>query len=118
MRVTSWILGHYTENCEIPAVADGYMITSGIRRIAHEYGSVTAFKAYCETPELMSPKYSTMRSELHACGVSVIDCPHNGRKDTADKKTMGKSPRMSARRVGEQWRTLGPCSLVSSIVLR
>lgn len=77
------------ENSEIPASTDGYAVTNGIRRIAHEYGGVKVFKAYCDTPEMLTPRSATMRADLHACGVSVIDCPHNGRKDTADKKMMG-----------------------------
>ncbi|KAI0665045.1 NYN domain-containing protein [Cubamyces menziesii] len=28
---------------------------------------------------------ASIRSELQSCGVSVIDCPHSGRKDVADK---------------------------------
>ena len=66
-------------------------MANGIRRIAHEYGSVKSFKAYSAMPETSSLRTSTLRSDLQACGVSIIDCPHNGRKDTADKMMMGES---------------------------
>ena len=42
-------------------------------------------------PETSSLRTATLRSDLQACGVSIIDCPHNGRKDTADKMMMGES---------------------------
>ncbi|PSR88887.1 hypothetical protein PHLCEN_2v5036 [Hermanssonia centrifuga] len=73
------------ENCELPATADGFTVASGIRRIAHEYGTVKVFKAYFEMSELTSSRSISLRSELQSCGVSLIDCPHNGRKDVADK---------------------------------
>ncbi|KAI0340642.1 hypothetical protein BDW22DRAFT_1334069, partial [Trametopsis cervina] len=76
------------ENCEVPNNVDGFSITSGIQRIAHQYGSVKVFKAYWASPEIMTPKPAAVRWELQACGVSVIDCQHNGRKDTADKMMM------------------------------
>ena len=60
-----------------------------IRTIAHKYGSVNVFKAYIELPEQGNGKSVSLRSELQCCGVSLIDCPHNGRKDVADKMMMG-----------------------------
>ncbi|KIP06014.1 hypothetical protein PHLGIDRAFT_24802 [Phlebiopsis gigantea 11061_1 CR5-6] len=76
------------ENCEIPGVADSYLVTNGIRRIAHEYGNVKVFKAYSESYEVVSPRTTVLRSDLQACGVTMVDCPHNGRKDVADKMIM------------------------------
>lgn len=64
-------------------------MTGGIRRIAHEYGAVTVFRAYFEMTDLVSPRSVSIRSDLQACGVSLIDCPHNGRKDVADKMMLG-----------------------------
>lgn len=66
----------------------GYDIVNNIREIAHSYGSVTQFKAYLELSE-QSSKSTTLRSELQSCGVSLTDCPHNGRKDVADKMMIG-----------------------------
>ncbi|KAH9946317.1 NYN domain-containing protein [Epithele typhae] len=62
-----------------------YMIVNKIRAIAHRYGSVKSFRAYLEYPEHTTPRSLALRSELQSCGVSLIDCPHNGRKDVADK---------------------------------
>ncbi|KAI0085469.1 NYN domain-containing protein [Irpex rosettiformis] len=76
------------ENCEIPAATDGFIVANGIRRIAHNYGSVKAFRAYSAMPEVSSLRTAAIRSDLQACGVSIIDSPHNGRKDTADKMMM------------------------------
>jgi hypothetical protein len=30
------------------------------------------------------------RSELQSSGVSITDCPHNGKKDVVDKMILGK----------------------------
>ena len=62
-----------------------------IRQVAHKYGVVKVFKAYAAVSEVISPRLSTLRSELTACGVSFVDCPHNGRKDVADKMMIGMS---------------------------
>ena len=63
----------------------------GIRRLAHQYGSVKLFKAYHEYPTPASQKSLSVRSELTSCGVALMDCPHNGRKDVADKMIMSES---------------------------
>ncbi|TFK90967.1 DUF537-domain-containing protein [Polyporus arcularius HHB13444] len=76
------------ENCALPALEPPYTIVNRIRRLAHQYGSVKSFKAYLEYPEQASLKSVNLRSELQSCGVSLIDCPHNGRKDVADKMMM------------------------------
>ncbi|EPT05869.1 hypothetical protein FOMPIDRAFT_1021065 [Fomitopsis schrenkii] len=73
------------ENCAVPTNVSGSIIANNVRRIAHRYGSVKTFKAYMELPEQSSPKSYALRSELQLCGVSLIDCPHNGGKDVADK---------------------------------
>jgi hypothetical protein len=53
--------------------------------MALKYGQVTTFRAYLELPEISTTKWNNVRSELQNSGVSLIDCPHNGRKDVADK---------------------------------
>ena len=77
------------ENCELPSTADSYSVASTIRQVAHQFGVVKVFKAYAAVSEVVSPRLSTLRSELTACGVSFVDCPHNGRKDVADKMMLG-----------------------------
>ena len=79
----------HVENCELPATVDGFTVASGISNIAHQYGSVKVFKAYFEMSELNSQRSISVRSDLQSCGVSLIDCPHNGRKDVADKMMLG-----------------------------
>ncbi|GBE82453.1 hypothetical protein SCP_0408370 [Sparassis crispa] len=76
------------ENCSPPSTAPGYDIMNNIREIAHRFGSVKQFKAYLELSEQSSPKSMNLRSELQSCGVSLTDCPHNGRKEVADKMMM------------------------------
>ncbi|KAI0701793.1 limkain-b1-type NYN domain-containing protein, partial [Earliella scabrosa] len=76
------------ENCAPPAREPSYPLVHGIRRLAHQYGSVKLFKAYHEYPTPASQKSLSVRSELTSCGVALMDCPHNGRKDVADKMIM------------------------------
>ncbi|KAI0687190.1 NYN domain-containing protein [Cytidiella melzeri] len=72
------------ENCPLPNTA-GVCEVDKIRRIAQEYGPIKVFKAYLELYEQCSAKTLSLRSELQSCGVTLTDCPHNGRKDVADK---------------------------------
>ncbi|KAG1891522.1 NYN domain-containing protein [Suillus subluteus] len=72
------------ENCP-PLNSQGHAIVNGIRRIAHVFGCVTSFKAYFDVSMQSSPKSVGFRSDLQSSGVSIIDCPHNGRKDVVDK---------------------------------
>lgn len=66
---------------------------SNIRRVAHTFGTVKLFKAYFDFSEQStSAKSLTLRSELQCSGLSLADCPHNGRKDVADKMIIGMSP--------------------------
>ncbi|KAI1786187.1 limkain-b1-type NYN domain-containing protein, partial [Ganoderma leucocontextum] len=65
-----------------------YTIVNKIRGLAHQYGSVKTFKAYLECAKQLSVKYMALRSELQSCGVSLINCPRNGRKDVADKMVL------------------------------
>lgn len=62
----------------------GYVVVENIRRAVHTFGCVTLFKAYLEISEQQAHK-KNLRSELQSSGVSLTDCPHNGRKDAADK---------------------------------
>lgn len=78
-----------TENCTPPCNVPGYDVVNNIRQVAHQYGSVKLFKAYLELSEQSSSKSIGLRSELQSCGVSLTDCPHNGRKDVADKMMIG-----------------------------
>ena len=76
-----------SENCPAPTSASGYSIVNNIRSIAQIFGSVKLFKAYLEVTE--PSRAVLLRSELQSSGVSLTDCPHNGRKDVADKMIIG-----------------------------
>ncbi|KAL0947151.1 hypothetical protein HGRIS_013279 [Hohenbuehelia grisea] len=74
------------ENCHAPSSFSGYDIIKSIRDVAHGFGTVKLFKAYLELSEqVMSPRLLCLRSELQSSGVSLTDCPHNGRKNVADQ---------------------------------
>jgi hypothetical protein len=77
------------ENCHPASHLSGYEVVSNIRRVAHEFGTVTLFKAYLELTAPPSSKSLNLRSELQSSGVSLTDCLHNGRKDVADKMILG-----------------------------
>ncbi|KZP20884.1 hypothetical protein FIBSPDRAFT_699502, partial [Athelia psychrophila] len=73
------------ENCQPASTGSGYSLVHNLRRLACNYGDVTLFKAYLEATPTSIPRSLTLRSELQSSGVSLTDCPHNGRKDVADK---------------------------------
>lgn len=78
------------ENCSPPSNSCGlgYDIVNNIARIARLFGSITAFRAYLDI-SAQSPKSVVLRSELQSSGLSIIDCPHNGKKDVVDKMILG-----------------------------
>ena len=78
------------ENCSPPSNSCGlgYDIVNNISRIARLFGSVTTFRAYLDI-SAQSSKSVVLRSELQSSGVSMIDCPHNGKKDVVDKMILG-----------------------------
>ncbi|KAJ7098119.1 NYN domain-containing protein [Mycena belliarum] len=73
------------ENCHASAQISGYEVAAGIRNVAHRFGSVKYFKAYMEMPDPDTFRSLNLRSELQSSGISLTDCPHNGRKDVADQ---------------------------------
>jgi hypothetical protein len=75
------------ENCPAPSNASGYSIANNICTLARPFGVVKLFKAYLEIPD--QTRSITLRSELQSSGVSLVDCPHNGRKEVADKMLLG-----------------------------
>ncbi|KAG8217444.1 hypothetical protein J3R82DRAFT_5589 [Butyriboletus roseoflavus] len=75
------------ENCNPPSNSCGlgFDIVNNIGRVARIFGSVTTFRAYLDVSVQSSKPAVTLRSDLQSSGVSMIDCPHNGRKDVVDK---------------------------------
>jgi hypothetical protein len=84
------ILTLFIENCPAPTSTSGYAIANSISSLARPFGSVKLFKAYLEISD--QSKSMSLRSELQSSGVSLVDCPHNGRKDVADKMLLGQKP--------------------------
>ena len=79
-----------SENCPAPTNTSGYAIVNNIRSIAQNFGSVKLFKAYLEVTEhVPMSRAILLHSELQSSGVSLIHCPHNGRKDVTDKMILG-----------------------------
>jgi hypothetical protein len=78
-----------TENCRPSAGTSGHTIVNHIRNVAHRFGSITVFRAYLDVSEGDSSKSLRLRSELQSSGISLIDCPHNGKKDVVDNIIMG-----------------------------
>jgi hypothetical protein len=75
-----------TENCHLSSTSSAYEVMKRICNIAHEYGDVTALRAYANLKGAMSDKH---RMELHCAGVSLTDCPHNGYKEVVDNMLIG-----------------------------
>ncbi|TFK53039.1 hypothetical protein OE88DRAFT_1596811, partial [Heliocybe sulcata] len=73
------------ENVRVPTTVAGNAISGNIREVARAYGSVSLFRAYIDHDEMSSVKSNAHRSALQMSGVTLVDCPHNGRKDVADK---------------------------------
>jgi len=81
------------ENCSAPSNGSGFAIASNIVSLARPFGSIKVFKAYLEISD--QPPFSrslALRSELQSSGVTLVDCPHNGRKEVADKMIIGQKP--------------------------
>jgi hypothetical protein len=75
-----------TENCHLSSTSSACEVVKRICDIAHEYGDVTALRAYADLKGAMSDK---RRTELHCAGVSLRDCPHNGYKEVVDNTLIG-----------------------------
>jgi len=78
------------ENCPVPFNISGYSVVNNICALALSYGTIKSLKAYLGIAEqTFVPRAVALRSELQSSGVSLVDCPHNGRKDVADKMIIG-----------------------------
>ena len=74
------------ESCYPAPTSSGYAVLNNIRRIGHQFGTITLLKAYLKLSEQMSSRSSSLRSELQSSGVSLIDCPGGS---LADKMMLG-----------------------------
>ncbi|PCH40366.1 hypothetical protein WOLCODRAFT_68900 [Wolfiporia cocos MD-104 SS10] len=67
------------ENC--PISTDAHRHIRALLTFAQRYGSIRTLRAYMDT----SLYKSQMRSMLHQAGVSVVDCPHEDKKEVVDR---------------------------------
>ncbi|TDL17335.1 hypothetical protein BD410DRAFT_730099, partial [Rickenella mellea] len=74
------------ENCRPAGNTSGYELVNKVRRAVQSFGNVSLFKAYLDVPlESSNPRSTIFHSELQSSGVTLAYCPHNGKKDVADK---------------------------------
>ncbi|KAL0563606.1 hypothetical protein V5O48_018460, partial [Marasmius crinis-equi] len=73
------------ENCRPPSYVSGYSVMNEIRKVAQQYGRIKTCRGYANLSENNSGRSVALRSELQSSGLSMIDCPHNGRKNVVDQ---------------------------------
>jgi hypothetical protein len=83
--LVSLALSKVAENCRTFFKIPGQKIITNIWNAAHAYGRITSFRAYIEVTLLDA----SLRSLFQSSGVSIIDCPHNGKKEVADQMMHG-----------------------------
>jgi hypothetical protein len=77
------------QNLRVPSNMSGFQIVERIRTNVQQYGSITSFRAYYEADTTFGKSRTSVRSELQTSGVSLVDCPHNGKKEVVDKTMIG-----------------------------
>lgn len=71
------------ENMPIPNNTSGRDVTTRLKTILGPYGNLVQFRAYASIGLGHIPRQK--RSDLQLSGCHLVDCPHNGRKEVADK---------------------------------
>lgn len=71
------------ENMPIPNGGCARSIASRLKTVLNPFGSLRQCRAYASIGHNLIPLGK--RSELQLSGWHLVDCPHNGRKDVADK---------------------------------
>eukprot|EP00539_Tryblionella_compressa_P001630 CAMPEP_0178746152 /NCGR_PEP_ID=MMETSP0744-20121128/7662_1 /TAXON_ID=913974 /ORGANISM="Nitzschia punctata, Strain CCMP561" /LENGTH=807 /DNA_ID=CAMNT_0020399355 /DNA_START=377 /DNA_END=2800 /DNA_ORIENTATION=- len=71
------------ENMPIPENCSGRDVTTRLKSILSPYGNLVQFRAYASIGLNLIPQQK--RSDLQLSGCHLVDCPHNGRKEVADK---------------------------------
>lgn len=71
------------ENMPIPADTSGRDVVLRLKTILEPYGRLTQFRGYASIGLNHIPQQK--RSELQLSGCHLVDAPHNGRKEVADK---------------------------------
>ena len=82
----SWLIPSADEaQLNLKAVS-GYEVVQKIRSAVQIFGLIQSFKMYHDSSNY---SLSNLRSELCSSGVTLIDCPSNGRKEAATKMMIG-----------------------------
>ena len=71
----------------------GLYVAGKLKQMARAYGNISLFKAYLDITleyNAHNSKQSGLHSELQSAGISLTHCPHNGKKDVADKVIIGR----------------------------
>ncbi|KAL3910949.1 MAG: hypothetical protein SGILL_007482 [Bacillariaceae sp.] len=71
------------ENTHIPTAVSGRDVVTRLRTILKPFGQETQFRGYASIGLNHIPQKK--RSDLQLSGCHLVDCPHNGRKEVADK---------------------------------
>ena len=71
------------ENLPIPTTSSGRDVTSRLKSILAPHGDLVQFRGYASIGLGLIPQQK--RSDLQLSGCHLVDCPHNGRKEVADK---------------------------------
>jgi len=71
------------------SAASNYDIVKNIREAITIFGAIKGIRAYADFSAEALPRSITIRSELSSSGVTLIDCPGDGRKDLSPKIMIG-----------------------------
>jgi hypothetical protein len=71
------------ENMPIPSATSGRDVTCRLKSILAAHGDLVQFRGYASIGLGNIPQEK--RSDLQLSGCTLVDCPHNGRKEVADK---------------------------------
>lgn len=71
------------ENVPIPSSISGTQVATRLKSILAPHGQIKQFRGYASIGLNLIPERK--RSELQLSGCHLVDCPHNGRKEVADK---------------------------------
>jgi NYN domain len=71
------------ENLPIPAACTGRYVAARLKAVLAEHGDLVEFRGYASIGLNNIPEEK--RSDLQLSGCHLVDCPHNGRKEVADK---------------------------------
>ena len=87
------------ENVPIPTNSSGIEVVSRIKSLLDPLGNLVQFRGYASIGLNHIPEQK--RSELQLSGCDLVDCPHNGRKEVADKMIIVDAMEFAFTRIQE-----------------